>query len=117
MIPRNLSSSSKPGFTLIEVLVVVAIIAVLAVLALTMGPKMQSKAKMSKSVSNMCQIAIMMRGYGRECHEQNGRKRRVVCPIALSHTAFDDLGTRSHSTFDASLGLAQQPVFIWKFIE
>ncbi len=54
------------GFTLIEVLVVIAIIAVLAIVSFTIGPKMQAKAKMSKSVNNMRQIGIMMRSYGAE---------------------------------------------------
>jgi prepilin-type N-terminal cleavage/methylation domain-containing protein/prepilin-type processing-associated H-X9-DG protein len=53
----------RPGFTLVELLVVIVIIATLAALSLTIGPKMMAKAKATEAMNNIRQIGPMLHGY------------------------------------------------------
>ena len=59
-------TTAKTGFTLVELLVVIAIIAVLAVVGFSVAPKMMKKAKQTRSMGNMRQVAIMMNAYAAE---------------------------------------------------
>lgn len=53
----------KPGFTLVELLVVIVIVASLAALSLTLGPRMMRKAKATESMQNIRQIAPLLMTY------------------------------------------------------
>ena len=53
----------NPGFTLVELLVVIVIIASLAALALTLGPRMMAKAKATESMQNIRQIVPLLTTY------------------------------------------------------
>ncbi len=58
--PRNLKS---PGFTLVELLVVIVIIAAVAALSLTMLPRMMARAKANQSLQNMRQFSPLITTY------------------------------------------------------
>ncbi len=53
----------NPGFTLVELLVVIVIIASLAALSLTLGPRMMRKARATESMQNIRQIAPLLMTY------------------------------------------------------
>ncbi len=52
--------SSKVGFTLVELLVVIVIIAALAALSFTVGPKMLRKAKATEAMQNLRQLGPLL---------------------------------------------------------
>lgn len=70
MKENQLTSSHPRGFTLIELLIVVAMIAVLSLVGFTFASKGIKKAKQTKSMSNMRQIAQLIVAYGTD---NNGR--------------------------------------------
>ena len=61
-------SPRKPGFTLVELLVVVAIIIVLAALAFTLLPGMRNRAVMAADTQKLREIGVAMAAYASENH-------------------------------------------------
>lgn len=68
--PNNPSASGKrspsPGFTLVEILIVISIIAVLALISILAARKFMDKALETKSLSTMRQVATANMGYAQE---------------------------------------------------
>lgn len=73
-IPKN---RRQPGFTLVELLIVIVIVAVLALLVFGMSSKMLQKAKKTASINSMRQVALATTVY---TSENNGDLLRVIYP-------------------------------------
>ncbi len=67
---RKTARVRNSGFTLVELLVVIVIIASLAALALTVGPRMLTRAKAAESMANIRQISPLLTVYAAD-HAMN----------------------------------------------
>jgi prepilin-type N-terminal cleavage/methylation domain-containing protein/prepilin-type processing-associated H-X9-DG protein len=70
MFPVPAISRQKRGFTLIELLVVIAIIAILAAILFPVFGKAREKARQTKCLSNVKQIALAIAMYSQENEEK-----------------------------------------------
>jgi prepilin-type N-terminal cleavage/methylation domain-containing protein len=82
-----------PGFTLVELMIVIVIIAVLALLVFGLSSRMAQKAKKVNSISAMRQVAAGTLSYATE---NNGSLNRVIFPsdTALLAEPIPGLGDR-----------------------
>lgn len=102
------------GFTLIELLIVVAIIAILAAIAVPNFLEAQTRAKISRAVSDMRTLATGLELYtvdhavappSQQAYYGNpftpnfhDRLIRLTTPIAYINTVFDDVFLHNHDT-------------------
>ena len=84
----NAKPSSKRGFTLVELLVVITIVAALAALALGMANRGMAKAKGAKAISNMRQLGSLLGTYA---GDNNNRLPPARADIQTSSGAWEQL--------------------------
>ncbi len=88
-------SSVKGGFTLIELLIVVAIIAILAAIAVPNFLESQTRAKVSRTMSDMRSLATALESYGVDYNSYpfqgavtpKKNPGKVVIPVGVSGTS------------------------------
>ncbi|HEY3268493.1 MAG TPA: prepilin-type N-terminal cleavage/methylation domain-containing protein [Armatimonadota bacterium] len=95
----------KRAFTLIELLVVIAIIAILAAILFPVFAKARERAKQSKSLNNIRQLAVAVQGYSQDYGE--------TFPGWMNNTVGTGAATYAHNCWDEQLnsGIKSKDVF------